>query len=50
MFFNEKPFPASESEEAAFFRCTTEKSSQEFCPTRWKAMQAWIKDTENVRE
>ena len=48
MFFNGRPFPASESGEAAFFRCTTEKSSQQFCPNRWAAMQVWIKNTDKV--
>ncbi|KAL9959270.1 hypothetical protein ACROYT_G032580 [Oculina patagonica] len=45
MFFNAQPFPANESGEAAFFRCTTEQASRLFCPTRWRAMQTWIKTT-----
>ena len=48
MFFNAEPFPTNESGEAAFFMCTTEQTSRLFCPSRWKAMQKWIKSTSEV--
>lgn len=48
MYFNAQPFPANESGEAAFFLCTAEQTSRLFCPTRWTAMQTWIKTTTKV--
>ena len=48
MFFNPHPFPANESDEAAFFRCNNEEASRLFYPNRWKAMKAWIEATTKV--
>jgi len=48
MFFNAQPFPANESGEDAFFLCVSEQTSRLFCPTRWRAMQKWIKITSEV--
>lgn len=48
MSFNIKGFPGNESDENAFRRCVDDKSAQAYCPERWKAIRAWIANTENV--
>ncbi|XP_067024148.1 uncharacterized protein [Acropora muricata] len=48
MSFNIKGFPGNESDENAFRLCVDDKSAQAYCPERWKAMRAWIANTENV--
>lgn len=45
MSFNNKSFPSNESDNNAFIKCTDDESAQKFCPQRWKAMQAWIKNS-----
>lgn len=45
MSFNNKPFPANESDENAYIKCYDDKSAQGYCPERWKAMQKWIENT-----
>ena len=48
MSFNVKPFPSNESDYNAFIKCHDPKSAQAYCPVRWKAMQAWTKNTVEV--
>ena len=48
MSFNNKPFPANESDENAYIKCYDDKSAQGYCPERWKAMQKWIENTVEV--
>ena len=48
MSFNNKSFPSNESDNNAFIKCTDDESAQKFCPQRWKAMQAWIKNSVEV--
>lgn len=45
MSFNSKPFPANESGNDAHIKCYDDKSAQEYCPERWKALQKWITNT-----
>ena len=47
-YFNEKPFPSNESDENAFIKCVDADSAKQYCPERWKAMQAWIKNTDKA--
>ena len=35
MSFNNKPFPANESDENAYIKCYDDKSAQGYCPERW---------------
>ena len=49
MFYNKEKFPANESNENAFMKCTNEESARTFCPKRMKAMEAWINSTRKVR-
>jgi len=49
-YFNDKPFPSKESDDSAFINCTDADSAKLYCPERWKAMQAWIKNTEEVKQ
>ena len=47
-YFNEKPFPSNEFDENAFIKCADADSAKLYCPERWKAMQAWIKNTDKA--
>ncbi|XP_028402716.1 uncharacterized protein LOC114525533 [Dendronephthya gigantea] len=40
-FFNDGPFPANESDLAAFKNCSDIESAEKNCPIRWQAMQKW---------
>ncbi len=48
MYFNDKPFPAKESGNEAFINCYDTKSAEASCPERFKAMNAWIANTEKA--
>lgn len=48
MYFNDKPFPLRESGEEAFVNCFDNKSAEDKCPERYKAMKAWLKNTDTV--
>ncbi|KAL9959510.1 hypothetical protein ACROYT_G032837 [Oculina patagonica] len=48
MYFNDKPFPAKESGNEAFINCYDKKSAEASCPERFKAMNAWIANTEKA--
>ena len=41
-FFNEEPFPANESDAAAFKNCSDADSAELNCPKRWAAMMKWL--------
>ena len=41
-FFNEEPFPANESDAAAFKNCLDIDSAKLNCPKRWEALMKWI--------
>jgi len=45
-YFNDKSFPANESGDEAFIKCNDIKSAEAYCPKRYKAMKAWIDNTE----
>ena len=47
-YFNEQPFPVSESDDNAFKKCFDAESAKKNCPKRWEAMQTWLKSTEEV--
>lgn len=40
-YFNDGPFPANESDAAAFKNCSDIESAKLNCPTRWAAMLKW---------
>ncbi len=40
-FFNDAPFPANESNEFAFEKCTNLTQAKIFCPNRYEAFQKW---------
>ena len=48
-YFNERSFPSNESDGNAFIKCTDAESAKLYCPQRWKAMQAWIKNINEVK-
>ena len=48
MWFNSRPFPSNENGNDAFIKCHDATSAQANCPERWKALQKWIKNTNNV--
>lgn len=50
MSFNTEEFPRNESDANAYVKCMDEKSAQAYCPKRWKAMRAWIDNTQKVSE
>ena len=45
MYFNDKPFPDNETGKEAFIKCYDNPSAEAYCPKRYKAMQAWIKNS-----
>lgn len=48
MYFNDKPFPDNETSNDAFIKCYDDASAKAYCPKRYKAMQAWIKNSKEV--
>ena len=40
-FFNDAQFPANESNEFAFGKCTSMTEAKKFCPKRYEAFQTW---------
>ena len=40
-YFNDEPFPANESNPAAFKNCSDLESAKSNCPKRWAAMMKW---------
>lgn len=48
MSFNTEEFPRNESDANAYVKCMDEKSAQAYCPKRWKAMRAWIDNTQKT--
>ena len=48
MFHNKEKFPANESGDIAFLKCTSPDSARRFCPQRFKAMKGWIDATKKV--
>lgn len=40
-FFNDAPFPANESNEFAFGKCTSMAEAKIYCPKRYEAFQTW---------
>lgn len=49
MYFNDQPFPANESGKEAVVKCNDLKSAEAYCPKRYKAMKAWIENTDKAR-
>ena len=41
-FFNSEPFPANESDAAAYKLCSRDNDVKRYCPKRWAAMQKWF--------
>ena len=50
MSFNIEEFPRNESDTNAYVKCMDDTSAQAYCPKRWKAMRAWIDNTQKVSE
>lgn len=48
MYFNDKPFPDNETSNDAFIKCYDDASAKAYCPKRYKAMQAWIKNSKEA--
>ena len=48
MYFNDRPFPDKESGNEAFVKCFDDKSAEEHCPERYKAMKTWVENTEKA--
>ena len=40
-YFNDEKFPANESNEFAFSKCTSLEEAKTFCPKRYEAFQIW---------
>lgn len=49
MYFNDQPFPNNETGKEAFVKCNDLKSAEAYCPKRYKAMKAWIENTDKAR-
>ena len=48
-YYNQDEFPANESDNQAYKRCSTIEGAKKYCPMRWKAMQRWFVDARAVR-
>lgn len=49
MFFNEKPFPANESNKKAHDLCSSVEGAMKYCPSRWETIQKWFSEARRVR-
>jgi len=48
-YFNDKPFPANESDKNAHELCSSIDAAKKHCPKRWEALQSWFKEARMVR-
>ena len=48
-YFNKDSFPANESGDQAHERCSSIEGAKRYCPTRWKALQAWFMEARMVK-
>lgn len=47
-FFNDEPIPKNESDKNAHVKCSTPAGAEKYCPTRWKALMRWFKESRRV--
>ncbi|EDO43630.1 predicted protein [Nematostella vectensis] len=45
MFYNDKPFPANESDARAHRLCSNDVAAAFYCPTRYAALKEWFKSS-----